>query len=87
MIRPTPEQLEVLEWFAHRPPVRWATLPVHWKRCVRKMVNGWPDGEPPWIVREDVVKLSITTAGRMLAAAYRIGRAAAPVGQKEDAAE
>lgn len=86
-MNPTPEQLEIIEWMSRRPPVRWATLPLHWKPVVRKMVNRWPADELPWIEKHDVVMLRITKLGRMLAAAYRIGRAAAPIGEKDEAAE
>lgn len=80
-VNPSPDQLVVLEWFSSRNAIRWATVPLHWKPIVRRLVNGdWPHGER-WLERHDTVLLRITPTGRMLAAAFRHGRASVAPGQ------
>ncbi len=76
---PTPIDCELLAWFAGRKSVRWANIPQHWRRRAHQLADSYPGwlGER-WLERDTHVMVRATTTGRMIAAAYRAGRAAAP---------
>lgn len=78
-MNPTDLECEILEWFSRRRSVRWANIPQHWKPTIRRHVHDQDrEGVLRWLERHNVHEVRITSVGRMLAAAYRHGRASAP---------
>lgn len=77
MITPTALDCELLDWMSRRKSVRWANIPWHWRRRAHQLADDDFDG-PRWLERDTFVQVRITPIGRALAAAYRLGRAAAP---------
>lgn len=81
---PTQIDCEILEWMSRRSRVRWANIPQHWRKRVHQLTDAEGDAAVPrWIEREAFVMVKATDVGRMIAAGYRAGRAAAPKEQSD----
>lgn len=96
-MNPSMLDCEILDWFSRRTrAVHMSTVPrkfrarVHMLLGVDTSIQVAEPGrrrfnplERVWLERVDVVLVQITGVGRMLAAAYRHGRAALAPGQME----
>lgn len=77
-MNPTELDCLIIDWFSRRVRTRWAGIPQHWKPTIRRHLSEDRDASTRWLERCNVHEVRITPLGRMLAAAYRLGRAAAP---------
>ena len=69
---------ECLDWFSRRHAIHRSTVPLKWRRLVRAML-----ADRTWLEPIDVVLVQITPVGRLIASAFRHGRAATAPGQRE----
>lgn len=77
-MNPTDLDCAIVEWFSRRRSVRWANIPPHWKAAIRRHLGEPRPAELRWLERHNVFEVRVTSVGRILAAAYRHGRAASP---------
>lgn len=83
-MNPSMLDCDLLDWFALRTcPVHRATVPVKFRARVRMLLGREWSPQGAWLERHDIVMVRITPLGRMLAAAFRHGRAATAPGQQE----
>jgi hypothetical protein len=81
---PRSNELECLDFLSRRRAIRRSTVPPRFREAVRAMLRARDDDpRSAWLEPSDVVLVEITPIGRALAAAYRAGRAAMPIGQRE----
>ncbi len=84
MSLPSPFVCELLDWLSRRRRVERSTVPLQWRASVRRLLAETEvEPELALVRRADVVLLEITPLGRIVAAAYRHGRAALAPGQRE----
>lgn len=85
-MNPSMLDCEILDWFALRTcPVHRSTVPAKYRARVRMLLHRdpGPNWQGRWLEHHDIVLVRITPIGRMLAAAFRNGRAATAPGQTE----